>query len=95
MKIYKVYWKDTLIGTLSVDNDTHKYIPNFKGIKKLEGQAPLLSQVTRPYDWGPQIPFFAARIANCERFGTQDYTSNTDHYKLELVIIEKLNKEER
>lgn len=95
MKIYKVYWEDTLIGTLSVNNNMHKYIPNFDGIKELEGKAPLLSQVTRPYDWGEQIPFFASRIANCERFRTQDYTSNTDHYKLEPIIIEKLNIEER
>lgn len=95
MKIYKVYWGDILIGTLSINNNMHKYIPNFGGIKSLERKAPLLSQVTKPYDWGEPIPFFASRIANCERFGTKDYTYNTDHYKLEPVIIEKGNVEER
>lgn len=95
MKIYKVYWEDILIGTLSINNNMHKYIPNFGGIKSLEGKAPLLSQLTKPYDWGEPIPFFASRISNCERFGTEDYTYNTDHYKLEPVIIEKENIEER
>lgn len=92
MKTYKVYWEDILIGTLSVNNDMYSYIPNFEGINKLKGKAPLIAQVTKPYDWGEKIPFFAARIANCERFGTEDYTYNTDHYKLELVK-EKENDE--
>ena len=35
MKIYKVYWEDILIGTLSVNNNMHRYIPNLEGIKKL------------------------------------------------------------
>lgn len=89
MKIYHVYWKDVLIGTLSVNNNQHKYIPNFAGIEKLKGEAPLLSQVTKPYDWGEQIPFFTSRIANCERFGKEDYTYITDNYRLELVEREK------
>lgn len=94
MKTYKVYWKDILIGTLFVNNKQHRYIPNFEGIKKLEGVAPLIAQTTRPYDWGTEIPFFSSRISNCERFGDGDYTSHTDNYKLELEIREK-DQEER
>ena len=33
MKIYKVYWEDILIGTLSVNNNMHRYIPNLEGKK--------------------------------------------------------------
>lgn len=89
MKTYKVYWKDILIGTLEVNNKQHRYIPNFEGIKKLEGVAPLVAQTTRPYDWGEEIPFFSSRISNCERFGDEDYTSHTDNYRLEPEVKEK------
>lgn len=89
MKIYNVYWKDVLIGTLSVNNDKHRYIPNFEEIKRLEGKAPLLAQVMKPYDWGEKIPFFETRIVNCERFGKEDYTYQTDNYRLESITKEK------
>ena len=84
MKTYKVYWKNFFIGTLHVNNKQHQYIPNFEVIKELEGVAPLVAQTTKPYDWGEEIPFFASRIANCERFGEDDYTYHTDHYRLEI-----------
>ena len=89
MKTYHVYWEDTLIGTLIIHQNQHRYLPNFEGIQKLKDKAPLLAQTTTPYDWGKEIPFFASRIANCERFGTDDYTYYTDHYRLEPVIREK------
>ena len=89
MKIYSVFWKDVLIGTLSVNNNQHRYIPNYDGINKLKGKAPLVASVTKAYDWGEKIPFFDSRIRNCERFGTEDYTYQTDHYKLELLTKEK------
>lgn len=94
MKIYNVYWEDILIGILAVKGDKHKYMPNDEGIKKLEGKAPLVAQVTKAYEWGERIPFFASRILNCERFGTDDYTYQTDHYRLELLTKEKEVKEE-
>lgn len=89
MKIYNVFWEDILIGTLSVNNNQHRYIPNIEGIKKLNGKAPLVASVTKAYDWGEKIPFFDSRIINCERFGTEDYTYQTDHYRLEPITIEK------
>lgn len=89
MKTYKVYWKDILIGTLFTNNKQHRYIPNFEGIKKLEGIAPLMAQTTKPYDWGEEIPFFSSIIDNCERFGEDDYTSHINNYRLEPEIIEK------
>ena len=95
MKTYKVYWKDILIGILSVNNKQHRYIPNFEGIKRLEGKAALISQVTKPYDWGEEIPFFSSRIRNYKRFGDEDYTSHTDNYKLEPEIIKKEDECER
>lgn len=94
MIIYNVYWDDVFIGTLSVNNGKHRYIPSFEGIKKLEGIAPLVAQVKRPYDWGEKIPFFESRIINCERFGTEDYAYQTDHYRLEVLEKEK-NIEEK
>ena len=89
MKTYKVYWGEILIGTLFVNNKQHRYIPNFEGIKKLEGVAPLVASVIKPYDWGEEIPFFSSRINNCERFGKEDYTLHTDNYRLEPKIKEK------
>lgn len=95
MKIYHVYWKENLIGTLSINHNQYRYIPNFAEIEKLKNRAPLIAQVINPRDWGEPIPFFASRIANCERFGTEDYTYNTDHYRLEPVIKEKEEIEEK
>lgn len=95
MKIYKVYWKDTLIGTLLVNNKQHRYVPNFDGIKKLQGIAPLVAQTTRPYDWGNEIPFFSSIIDNCERFGQEDYTSHTNNYRLEPEKVAEKDQGER
>lgn len=84
MEKYEVYWKDTMIGVLSVNEEQHKYEHIEEAIQKLK-QIPFDPAVTRSRDWGEKIPFFSSRLESCKRFPELEIGFQTDFYRFKRI----------
>ena len=81
MEKYKVYWKDTLIGELYVEDGKHKYEPNYENVSKLN-EVPLDPILLNSRDFGEKIPFFQTRLESAEKFSDLPIGFQTDFYRL-------------
>ena len=82
---YKVYWKEQCIGTLYVDGNRHKYVPDHAAINAIKADAFLIREVTNEYDADTPIQFFKQMIENCARFEGRGIGYHNNNYSLRLV----------
>lgn len=68
MQIYKVYYDDTCIGKLCIDeNNQYKYVTDKAAIESLEKETKLIADV-KTDKVGEPISFFKVRIETCNRY---------------------------
>lgn len=81
---YEVYWKDQCIGSLAVEGDWHKYVPNVEIIEKLKGTAFIVAEAMNEHE-GKPIQFFKQMIENCSRFEGRSLSYHNNNYCLKKV----------
>ena len=87
MEEYEIFYDDTLIGLLIVDEKKkkHKYIPNEEGVEKVKEKACLLKcMIEGTNDFVDVIPFFENRLFNIKRLGLKVGNYQTDKFVLRL-----------
>ena len=84
---YNVYYKETRIGILYIDEaeeNSYCYVADKKAIEDVEKKENVLIIADARSDrrFGEPIPFFESRIENCKRFGFEDVVKypNSDYY---------------
>ena len=88
MEQYEVFYRDTLIGHLTVDTATnrYRYTPNPEGVREVEDTACLLRVMKEGTDgFEEPIPFFQNRIYNMKRWNLTVVNYQTDNYTLRLL----------
>ena len=88
MEQYEVFYRDTLIGHLTVDTATnrYRYLPNPEGVREVEATACLLWVMKEGTDgFEEPIPFFQNRIYNMKRWNLTVVNYQTDNYTLRLL----------
>lgn len=88
MEHYQVFYKDTLIGHLTVDTgvNQYRYLPCPEGVAKVEKAACLLRvMVEGQPQFDEPIPFFQNRIYNMKRWNLTVVNYQTDNYTLRLL----------
>lgn len=83
MEYYEVYWKDTYIGKLTVDNAVGKYSyePDPEGVEKVKEETFLLVEMVKGTDgFVEPIPFFQERLYNMKRNGLDEIRYHTDYF---------------
>lgn len=85
---YEVYYRDILIGRLSVDeNGRHAYKPEKAGIAAVEDRVCLLRVMKEGTDgYGEPIPFFQNRLYNMKRNGLHQMNYQTDWFWIREVM---------
>lgn len=85
MEQYEVFYRDILIGILTVDRSTglHRYEPEEAGLSAVQGII-LLDHDLRTGTPGfvRPIPFFQNRLKNMERFGLREINYQTDFFTI-------------
>lgn len=91
MEIYTLSFRDTFLGTLTVDTDTGKYAfePDFAGVDAVKEETFLIVEIERGTNgFVPPIPFFQNRIRNMKRNNLEEIRYHTDYFVLRKVKIE-------
>lgn len=86
---YEVFYKDTLIGILTVDTveDRYCYEPNNEGVEKVKDTACLLKvMIEGSNGFIEPIPFFQNRLRNMKRLGLQVANYQTDWFIIRKII---------
>lgn len=67
MQKYAVFWKDTQIGEVFLDENSQRYVANLRAIKELKEKG---IEIIKPLqtDTEGDIPFLYSVLRNCERF---------------------------
>lgn len=82
MKKYKVMYKDINIGTLTLEENRHIYIPDKVGIEKAKKNGDTILNHLKEITQEKTIPFFESRLQNAERFKNVSIGYHTDNYEL-------------
>lgn len=88
MEHYEVFYRDTLIGYLTVDTktDRYRYDPVPEGVAEVEETACLLRVMKEGQpEFGEPIPFFQNRIYNMKRWNLTVVNYQTDSYVMRLL----------
>lgn len=86
---YEVFYKDTLIGILTVDTieDRYCYEPNNEGVEKVKDTACLLKvMIEGSNGFIEPIPFFQNRLRNMKRAGLRVVNYQTDWFIIRKII---------
>ena len=82
MEKFKVYWKEQCIGTLCINGERYKYVPDQDAIKAIGEKAFLVREVITEYDADVPIQFFKQMIDNCSRFEGRGIGYHNNNYSL-------------
>ena len=83
---YEVYYRDTLIGHLSVEAERYAYTPEKAGVAAVEDRACLLRVMKEGTDgYGEPIPFFQNRLYNMKRNNLRQVNYQTDCFTVKQV----------
>lgn len=85
---YEVFYKDVLIGILTVDvaDCKHRYEPNAEGVAKVESTACLIRVMKEGTDgFTEKIPFFENRLYNMKRAGLHEVSYQTDWFLIREI----------
>ncbi|MDO4481672.1 MAG: hypothetical protein Q4C14_02950 [Bacillota bacterium] len=88
MEIYELSYKDTFLGTLTVDTVTGKYSfqPDFPGVDAAKENTVLIVEIENgTKGFVPPIPFFQDRIRNMKRSNLEEIRYHTDYFVLRKV----------
>lgn len=88
MERYEVFYRDTLIGRLTVDTtaNRYRYDPDAEGVAKVESAAFLLKVMKEgSRGFGEPIPFFQSRIYYMKQWKLTEINYQTDFYTLRLL----------
>lgn len=87
MERYEVFYKDELIGMLSVNSaGRYCYEPIPDGVEAVKDSACLLRVMIDGSDgFGEPIPFFQNRLMNMKRFGLHQVNYQTDYYLIREI----------
>lgn len=87
MKRYEVFYRDTLIGVLEVDETgKHRYTPDEKGVKATKEKTSLIKEMISGTDgFVDPIPFLQNRLMNAERWGLDEINYQTDHFTIKRI----------
>lgn len=85
---YKVFFKDTLLGILEVDeNNKHKFTTNEEGVNAAKEETVLIVEIVNGTDgFVDPIPFFENRLKNAERLGLDEIRYHTDYFVIKKEI---------
>lgn len=86
---YEVFYKDTLIGILTVDVIKNKYCydPNYEGVEKVKDTACLIKvMIEGSNGFIEPIPFFQNRLMNMKRLGLQVGNYQTDWFVIREIM---------
>ena len=84
MDIYDLYWKETHLGVLEVDDaGRHRYRVNREAAEQLQKTAPIGPCLLKNSgDFGPPLPFFSARLKTMAAWGLNELNYQTDWFLL-------------
>lgn len=87
-QLYEVYYKDVLIGVLTVDalEGKHCYEPNADGVAEVEGRVCLMRVMKEGTDgFEKKIPFFEERLRYMKRAGLHQLSYHTDWFLIKEI----------
>lgn len=79
MSVYKLFYKNILIGTLELSKDYCYYKANLNNIKELDDE---MIHAFLKNDMNYLHPFFETRINNMNKFNLDELKYETDNYEL-------------
>ena len=79
---YELYYRNILIGNLSISNDYTKYTPNKENISNIEDL--IFNFLKEEMDY--LHPFLKMRVDKLKKFNMKSVSFPTDSYK--LIIVE-------
>lgn len=85
MENYELSFKDTFLGTLTVDaiNGKYAFNPNMAGVDAVKEKTVLIREILEGTDsFRPPIPFFQSRIRDMKRSGLKELRYHTDYFIL-------------
>ena len=85
MERYEVFYRDTLIGILTVDSTTgmHSYEPNEDGVSAVKQTVPLTHEMLDgTLGFVEPIPFFQNRLKYMKRYGLSEINYQTDYFTI-------------
>lgn len=88
MEQYKIFYKDTVIGILSVDDDyKYCYEPDFDEVEKVKGKACLLRVMEEGTNgiFGEPIPFFQERLRYMKLWNLDVIGYHTDYFTIKKI----------
>lgn len=86
MEKYAVFYKETRIGTLFVQNGKHRYIPDAESVRAICDRASLLLEMREGTDgFVDPIPFFQNRLMHMRRWNLDEINYQTDWFLLRRV----------
>ena len=87
MENYQVYYKDILIGMLSIDGDyRYCYKPEFENVEKIKDSACLLRVMKEGTDgFEEPIPFFQERIRYMKLWKLGVINYQTDNFVIKKI----------
>ena len=83
MEHYQVFYRQTQIGTLTIDPATgmYHYEADASGVEEVLALTPLPPEMqTGTHGFGPPIPFLQNRIMNLKRSGLAELNYQTDYF---------------
>ena len=84
MQIYEFFYKDTLLGLLTVnEKEEYAFQPEPLGVEAVKDRVPLPREVEQGTGgFGPSIPFFRERLQLMQRWNLQQINYQTDWFLL-------------
>ncbi len=88
MEKYEVFYKDILVGNLSVNSEyKYCYEPDFKGVEKVKDEACLLRVMEEGTNgvFGEPIPFFQERLRYMKLWKLSVIGYHTDWFTIKQI----------